>query len=83
MANSNGRRCALNFPTKAEIARKEKLDRQRAEEKRRRSMSRSSRFVGVAWHKKMGKWSASIADSGSVTWIGYFNENDEEGAARA
>jgi hypothetical protein len=83
MPNSNGRRCALNFPTKAEIARKEKLDRQRAEEKRRRNVSRSSRFVGVVWHKKKAKWGASIVDSGSLTWIGYFNENDEEGAARA
>jgi hypothetical protein len=83
MPNSNSRRCVLNFPTKAEIARKEKLDRQRAEEQRRRNVSRSSRFVGVVWHKKKAKWGASIVDSGSLTWIGYFNENDEEGAARA
>jgi hypothetical protein len=73
----------LNFPTKGDVARAEKLKKQRAEAKRQRCQSRSSRFIGVAWHKRTGNWGASITHDQKSLHLGYFDAKNEEGAARA
>ncbi len=48
----------------------------------RRDKSKTlSRFRGVSFSKRKGKWFAAIRINGKKTWLGYFN--DEEDAARA
>jgi hypothetical protein len=41
----------------------------------------TSQFKGVSWHKSRSKWRAEISIDGTITHLGYFN--DEEVAARA
>ena len=41
----------------------------------------SSKFIGVSFHKKAGKWAAVIRKKGKKTWLGYFDCEIE--AARA
>jgi len=45
--------------------------------------SGSSRFLGVRWHRSQGKWAVQLRKEGRQQHIGYFDEDDEEGAARA
>jgi hypothetical protein len=41
----------------------------------------SSKYRGVSWHKRQGKWAAVISVGGRAKHVGYFD--DEEEAARA
>ena len=48
---------------------------------RRGNVGTSSRFKGVCWHKKYGKWQASITHNGRNIYLGLFT--DEIDAAMA
>jgi hypothetical protein len=41
----------------------------------------SSRFKGVTWHKRVGKWQATIKLNGRCIYLGLFISEDEAGAA--
>lgn len=46
----------------------------------RSQINSKSKYKGVSWHKREGKWSADIRVDGTLKCLGYFN--DEEMAAR-
>lgn len=56
-------------------------DIQNARNRRKQSSPSSSRYKGVGFNKRTGKWRADIGDGGRVITIGYFT--DEIAAARA
>ncbi len=49
--------------------------------KRKANFNSSSKYKGVMWDKRRGKWQAQIGHNGKKIFIGYFD--DEETAARA
>jgi hypothetical protein len=48
---------------------------------RRKSHGLSSQFKGVSWHKRIGKWAASIRVHSKATHLGYFDKESDAGAA--
>lgn len=39
--------------------------------------NKSSRYVGVRWHKASGRWQSSVTDRGRQFYIGLFSTEDE------
>jgi hypothetical protein len=75
--------CAANKDKedKKEEERQAEKEDQRAAAARKLVGARTSRFLGVAWTKRTGKWHARIQHNGSRESLGYFVE--QEDAARA
>ena len=74
----------LNFPTKCEVekGRKAKALRQ-ADADKIMADQRKSKFVGVYWHRRSRKWSASIRPLGTrhTEYLGAFDDEREAAAA--
>lgn len=49
---------------------------------RQGQLGRSSKYVGVCWHKKDKKWQAAIAVNGKQTHLGQFDDEIEAATAR-
>lgn len=43
------------------------------------SRGSSSKYRGVVWHRRIGKWQASIRIDNRLTHLGYFTDEDEAG----
>ncbi len=48
-----------------------------------RVSTKSSKFTGVSWNQRMNQWYASIQVDGITKNLGFFDESEEEAAARA
>jgi len=49
---------------------------------RKKASNKSSRAIGVTFHKRDQKWSAFIKVAGKMTYLGYYKTEDEAIAAR-
>lgn len=41
------------------------------------NVTKTSRHVGVSWHKRNKKWAAQIHENGAQRTIGYFDDEDD------
>jgi hypothetical protein len=44
-----------------------------------KSKKGTSKYTGVTWHKKIGKWMSSIRIDGKKKFLGYFDNEEEAG----
>jgi hypothetical protein len=74
----NGEKAQPNFPSK-----KEQVAEEAKQQRWIKCGEAGSKYRGVNWNKRNNKWKAQIIYDGKIHYLGGFEDEDEEEAARA